>query len=491
MTEKERKELQAIVDKQLDDPPLQAEEIQRLESLLESDDCLDYYLKLMTVEGRMSDAVEGAEIVDAAVVPFESVDVKSREGWWTAAVAAAVAFFIGVSINMFDESQIAESEEIAESAGGRVKVVDGVAITSLFGVRWSGESADLINPEVIEIDSGLVELVYSIGTRVILEGPARYRVTGVNGGNLAYGKFVAQVPPGAEGFTVDYPMGKVVDLGTEFGVDLRQGGDLSIGVFEGEVELHPAGSDEVALIEKDHALLQRVKKPAELESIPFDRGGFVRLVPSREFAWEVHSAGREVLEFDVSHLVWTPGKYRALVKWMSGVYKVDIYNASLWCDGQMVAEDVHLGSSGFVGHTEQNIYDFEISDGVTRGGEWVLKVEMARVEKVPSGKSVAKGILYFEEGIAYAASEEDFCGRWRYAHNGSVWERCFLPGGGVALYRDGEEIFAASKSRWFVEDGVLRLSIPGVKLTEDHMLRDENTLIFVGNVYRNAHRVID
>ena len=52
----------------------------------------------------------------------------------------------------------------------------------------------------------------------------------------------ARVPEPAQGFRIKTASGDVVDLGTEFSVNVDQDG-ADVHVIDGEVELHPQGSD--------------------------------------------------------------------------------------------------------------------------------------------------------------------------------------------------------------------------------------------------------
>ena len=59
-----------------------------------------------------------------------------------------------------------------------------------------------------------------------------------NSGYLAQGRLTARCnTPESKGFTVETPFARVVDLGTEFGVEVEQGGKLQMAVFTGEVDL--------------------------------------------------------------------------------------------------------------------------------------------------------------------------------------------------------------------------------------------------------------
>ena len=57
------------------------------------------------------------------------------------------------------------------------------------------------------------------------------------------GELVASVPHEGHGFTIETPNGKVIDLGTEFGVVVDDFGVSQVSVFEGKVETVPSGTN--------------------------------------------------------------------------------------------------------------------------------------------------------------------------------------------------------------------------------------------------------
>ena len=55
------------------------------------------------------------------------------------------------------------------------------------------------------------------------------------------GTLKAHVDKGAEGFTVETPRTTVVDLGTDFGIDVTDHGSTDVVVFTGAVDVHSDG----------------------------------------------------------------------------------------------------------------------------------------------------------------------------------------------------------------------------------------------------------
>lgn len=126
--------------------------------------------------------------------------------------------------------------------------------------------------------SGLLEITYDSGARVILQGPCIYQVDATAGGYLFAGKLVARVEKKVESresraentnqqspnpksqivnssqhstldsrlFTVTTPTATVTDLGTEFGVEVSEKGATTSRVFQGVVKVELVGGDEAS-----------------------------------------------------------------------------------------------------------------------------------------------------------------------------------------------------------------------------------------------------
>ena len=96
----------------------------------------------------------------------------------------------------------------------------------------------------LDLESGLVKLIFADGSRVILEGPTRFRIDSQSSGFLEVGRLTSQVPKEAVGFRICTPVAEVVDLGTEFGVAVDEAGTTEVHVLRGEVKI--TGSEELA-----------------------------------------------------------------------------------------------------------------------------------------------------------------------------------------------------------------------------------------------------
>jgi hypothetical protein len=121
---------------------------------------------------------------------------------------------------------------------------DSVAkLTAGVNCEWDGANAPavgdpLVVGRLLKLKSGVAELTFDIGARVILQSPIALSVDSPKSIRLESGKLTAEITRAeARGFKVLTPDAAFVDQGTEFGVEVAPGGSSRIHVFKGEVDL--------------------------------------------------------------------------------------------------------------------------------------------------------------------------------------------------------------------------------------------------------------
>lgn len=144
---------------------------------------------------------------------------------------------------------------------------DAVWVDSGSG-RQRGES---LAPGWLHLKSGAVQIEFSRGARVVLEGPAEFQILTDNSAFLGSGKLRAQVPEPAHGFAVKTTSFAVVDYGTEFGCSLPIGGSPEVHVFNGLVGLQNAQAAERKL--RQNQAVQIVQD--QVHDIPARRDQFL------------------------------------------------------------------------------------------------------------------------------------------------------------------------------------------------------------------------
>lgn len=496
-------ELINLVDKCLD-KDISRVEMAQLEELLENDDALQYYMEIVGIEGDLPLALDAGIEVDTT--PLSNNPFKRWARPLSIAAAAIVLFSVGLYSGMRIFSP-PPADDIADVHPGQRPIGNGAAITSLIGVTWEGTAPDSIklsnDSETLAIKSGLVELTFDSGVRSIIEGPATIKVTGGNSAEFGRGRLVADVPKGAEGFTVVYPDGKVVDLGTEFAINVPQDRiGAEVGVFRGEVEIYDHKQNTPLKILENHAVVQISGSRNPFASIPFQREDYIRELPSREFPWklpEAASTSAAILEFDVSHLVWKSGDYRAVIKWMHGRDALAIQKAELLLGNEVVATDIHPGRTGLYQNTHDNTYTFNISEEQHKRGKWTLRITASPDARgniaVGTFSPDSSGILLFEDSLSTRATDTDFVGTWEYRHDGDIHQRIFTADRRAQYVFNGETLDLFEGATWDVKNGILILTIPPhnpgdpAEHRELHLLRNSGELIFINRPYRNALKV--
>ena len=201
---------------------------------------------------------------------FHSTAGYFSSGWPVAYLLAAVIFgiglLIGAVVHVSDAVQVArELPPVTKDKVGPEPKIEFVGrITGMANCKFEGGSGFRIQGSGAEnqeleirnqkslvalgdkfaLSSGLLEITYDTGAKVILQGPVTYEVESLAGGYLSVGKLLARLKNKAEQspnpksqiskFVVRTPTATVTDLGTEFGVDVSDGAS-EIHVLKGLV----------------------------------------------------------------------------------------------------------------------------------------------------------------------------------------------------------------------------------------------------------------
>ena len=114
-------------------------------------------------------------------------------------------------------------------------------LTKAVGLLWDEDAnekfdvGDSIYSNAWKMKKGIAQVEFMQGATVIFEGSVDAEFKSSNGAILHSGKMRAHVPKVALGFSVDLPRGKVIDLGTDFGIHTHVDGSAEIFVYRGKV----------------------------------------------------------------------------------------------------------------------------------------------------------------------------------------------------------------------------------------------------------------
>lgn len=145
------------------------------------------------------------------------------------------------------------------------------------GQRLAADSAEAI------LRGGVVKIEYDNGVEVVLEGPVRFALTAPSEVKLEYGRLFAHVTEEGFGFAVSTPSSRIVDLGTEFGVEALLDGDSEVHVFKGKTLLvrPDAKNRKTSQVVTTGQACHVDSSTRQVEEIDLARTSFVRRVDSQ------------------------------------------------------------------------------------------------------------------------------------------------------------------------------------------------------------------
>jgi len=159
------------------------------------------------------------------------------------AIAAGIAFFSGLAFMHWlspSESIVAEKQEEASAEGFAV-------IENLSAPVWkegvdAKRTGDTLSKESFELESGTAEIQFFSGATMIVAGPANISLTSAWEATCHEGRVRMRVPPAARGFKLHAPSTEIIDLGTEFGLEVTDR-EAHVEVFDGEIEFKHRGGE--------------------------------------------------------------------------------------------------------------------------------------------------------------------------------------------------------------------------------------------------------
>ena len=178
------------------------------------------------------------------------------------------------------------------------------------------------------LSSGLLEITYDTGAKVILQAPCAYKVESRDGGFLSVGKLTARLekkvqeasslklphPLSPAAFVVRTPMAVVTDLGTEFGVEVGPTGVVETCVFDGRVRVDAIGRNGV------NAAMQELSRGEAIRILPREYVIRPAVMKSEQFVRHLPRVGTIRDNFEVKRNYLTDGTSGTV--W-SGILNVD------------------------------------------------------------------------------------------------------------------------------------------------------------------------
>jgi len=158
-------------------------------------------------------------------------------------------------------------------AAGKGTTSNAIAmLTRSVDAQWGRSTQPLrpgsaLGPERLRLESGLAQVVFYSGARVVMEGPAELQLISPSEAFCPAGRLLAEVPGPARGFRLKTTQLDVVDFGTSFGIDAMHG-RTELDVFKGKVEFSGGTAAKQPLREGRAALVQGSAPPQLMAAHP-------------------------------------------------------------------------------------------------------------------------------------------------------------------------------------------------------------------------------
>ena len=198
-------------------------------------------------------------------VPLNPINARASRSLtaWALAAAACLALIAGGLGALWFKKAAAEKGATSAAVAMLTRTVDA---------RWSAKTHSVrvesaLEPGSLQLESGLAQIVFYSGARVVIEGPVELRLVSATEAICVFGRVLAEVPTPARGFRLRTSQLSVVDLGTSFGVNASQS-RTEVHVFKGKVELQPGKAGEQLLAEGQAALVQGNELPQLMAANP-------------------------------------------------------------------------------------------------------------------------------------------------------------------------------------------------------------------------------
>lgn len=198
------------------------------EQLRSSPEALADYCDHAIMEAELRRQTAGARWVPGAVATSDQLEtyVRRRRGMLSIAVATAVMLLGGLVLRMFWAPTIPAVQ---------VSLTPGSILSAANGSPLSGN--ELAAGESWTLGQGVVEIRFPNKVRALIDGPATLRIVAENRVEMNGGHAWFHVPAAAAGFRVVTPEFEVTDLGTAFGIDMREDLPPQVHCLQGLVEI--------------------------------------------------------------------------------------------------------------------------------------------------------------------------------------------------------------------------------------------------------------
>ena len=198
-------------------------------------------------------------------------------------VAAVILLF--VFFRFLPPKSGVETATLVDSINAKWENVDG----------WMEKGARLsTRSDIFTLKEGLAEIQFDNNAKIVIEAPSEFELLSHDQINLITGRIYATVPQEAIGFTINTPTSRIIDLGTEFGVETDPWGQMQLHVIKGKTALIAGDKFNKVNVEVTQGHAKKVSgKSQSVADISFNDNLFTRKIDSKnKLVWKGQNAIR-------------------------------------------------------------------------------------------------------------------------------------------------------------------------------------------------------
>src|SRR5581483_64270 len=188
-------------------------------------------------------AVAKPRVVHAQATPH------ANARWWIPLAAAALVMLGFIGGLRLSQNNLEPAEFPAPTKG--IAVLSHASSAIWADENPAHQNGEVLNAGSLKLKAGALQIEFTRGARVVVEGPAEIELLTDNSCALQSGKLVATVPEPAHGFKVRARDFSVIDYGTQFGCAIPLTGSPEVHVFRGAVGVETSASVKTELRENN------------------------------------------------------------------------------------------------------------------------------------------------------------------------------------------------------------------------------------------------
>ncbi|MCH7226971.1 LamG-like jellyroll fold domain-containing protein [Haloferula sp. A504] len=227
----------------LEDGVIATADRERLMELMRSDGAIRRrYMEQLQLSALIQQSAETRAELGTMPISSETLQrEKRRSVVLSLSYAAAAVVALGLGMLLYQVSQPDPSSTV---------VLDSSSDASFAIVQGNEDDGGQLGPgDQVTLQRGLLRLRFPSGVEALIEGPSQIELISASTVRMDAGMGWFRVPEEGRGFTVRTELGRIVDLGTEFGIRFARGDQLEVHVQTGRVEVLPSvpGAGKVGL----------------------------------------------------------------------------------------------------------------------------------------------------------------------------------------------------------------------------------------------------